>query len=109
MQTITIQNPSLTSSLGTTVTTILPAPASAAIVSAITFCNKSAGTVTVQCSVYNGSTDTYLVYNAPIAVGDTLVLGGGNLKVQLGSSTSLRALCNTASAVDVTVSYSTFT
>jgi hypothetical protein len=111
MQSVAIQAPSLTTNLPTSVTQILAAPAGSAgfIVTAVTFANKSAGNVTVQCSVFNGTTDFYLVFNASIAPGDTLVLGGGNLKLQTLIGYSLRALCNTASAVDVTVHYSQFT
>lgn len=111
MQSVAIQAPSLTQNLPTTVTTILAAPSGSAgsIVTAVTFANKTGGNVTVQCSIFNTSIDVYLVFNAIIAPGDTLVLGGGNLKIQLLTGYSLRALCNTSNAVDVTVSYSNFT
>src|SRR5580693_1567185 len=98
MQTTTIQPPTLTPSLPTSITQILATPAGGTgrIVSGITFANKSAGAITVQCSIFNVATDVWLAFNAPIAVGDTLALGGENLKVMLTNGFSLRALCNTA-------------
>jgi hypothetical protein len=106
MQTSQILSPQLTSNLPTTITTILTAPTGSnyLVVTAITFANKTGSPVTVQCSIYNGTTDVYLVYNAVVGTGDTLVLGGQNLKVTLGAGYSLRALAGTASAIDVTVS-----
>jgi hypothetical protein len=111
MQTTSIQNPSLTQNLSTSIATILATPPSAtgSIVSGVTFANKSGGTVTIQFSVFNGTTDFYVAFNAPIAAGDSLVFGGENLKLMLTNGFSLRALCNTASAVDVTVHYANFT
>jgi hypothetical protein len=111
MQTATIQNPSLTSSLGTSVSTILASPPAStyAAVSSVSFCNKSGGQITVQCSLYNGTTDFYIAFNSPIAVGDTLVFGGEAMKFLLANGFSLRALCNTASACDVVVTYTYFT
>lgn len=111
MQTSQIQAPSLTSSLGTSVATILAGPPASTYtaVSAITFCNKSGATCWVSCSVYNGTTDVYLAYQTPVLAGDTLVLGGVNLKVLLSNGFSLRALAQTAAAIDVTVSSVQFT
>jgi hypothetical protein len=111
MQTTTIQNPALTQNLPTSITQIVPTPAAATgrIISALTFCNKTASAVTVQVSVYNGTTDFFIVYNQTIAPLDTLVLGGGNLKQLLTNGFSMRALCNTSNAVDVTASYTDFT
>jgi hypothetical protein len=106
MQTSQIQSPSLTSSLATTVTSILAGPPASTwtAVSAITFCNKSGASCWVTCSIYNGTTDFYLAWQTPILPNDTLVLGGVNLKVLLANGFSLRALAQTAAAIDVTVS-----
>jgi hypothetical protein len=111
MQTTNIQNPALTSNLPTSITQVVATPSASTgrIVSSISFCNKSGGAVTVQVSLYNGTTDFYLAFNAIIAQGDTLVLGGGNLKLLLTNGFSLRALCNTSNAVDVIACYTDFT
>lgn len=111
MQTTSIQNPSLTQNLGTSISTILATPpaSTGSIVAGVTFANKTGATVTVQFSVFNGTTDFFIAFNAPIAAGDSLVFGGGTLKFLLTNGFSLRALCNTPSAVDVTVHYTNFT
>jgi hypothetical protein len=111
MQTTNIQNPSLLSSLSTAVQTLVatPAPASGLIVSALTFCNKSSANVTVTCSIYNGTTDFYLAYNAPVAIGDTLVLGGDVLKVMLTNGFSIRGYASAINSVDFTASSVLFT
>lgn len=111
MQTTNIQNPALVSSVGTSIVQLVAAPAGGTgrIVSALTFANKSGAEITVQCSIFNGATDFFLAFNARIGVGDTLVLGGGNLKVQLTNGFSIRGLCNTAAACDFTASYTDFT
>ncbi len=111
MQTTTIQNPSLSSSLATSVQTLVatPAASSALIVSALTFCNKSGSPVTVTCSIYNGTSDFYLAYNAPVAVGDTLVLGGENLKITLTNGFSIRGFASATASVDFTASSVLFT
>jgi hypothetical protein len=111
MQTTNIQNPALTTNLPTSITQVIPTPAASTgrIVSCISFANKSGGNVTVQVTVYNGTTDFYVAFNTVIAAGDTLVLGGGNLKITLTNGFSMRALCNTSSAVDVVACYTDFT
>jgi hypothetical protein len=111
MQSTAIQNPSLTQNLPTTVTTILATPASpsAYIAHAITFCNKLSTAVTVTCSIYNGTIDVYIVFAQTIAGNDTMALGGDFFKEAITNGFSIRALCNTVSAVDVVVSYTQFT
>jgi hypothetical protein len=111
MQTTAIQPPSLTASLPTSITQILATPAASTgfIVSGVTFANKTGATVTVTFTLFNGTTDFNIAFQAPVAAGDTLVFGGENLKFMLTNGFSLRALCNTATAVDVTVSYVSFT
>lgn len=110
MQTTAIQNPSLTQNLPTAITTILATPAASAafIVSGLTFCNKTASPVTVNVSVYNGTTDTYLAYGQTIDANDTMAFGGDYFKAQITNGFSLRALCSVANAVDVTVHYAQF-
>lgn len=67
--------------------------------------NKTA--TSANADVYldrNTGDDVYLIRNAPIPAGSTLELVNGN-KIILGSSDKLQARSDTASALDITVSY----
>jgi hypothetical protein len=110
MQTSIVSNPSLTTNLGTAISTILPTPSASTyqIVSGITLCNKTNAAVTVNVTCYNGTTDVYLAYQQTIGAYDTMTLGGDFFKAAITPGFSLRALCNTASAVDVCVFYLTY-
>jgi hypothetical protein len=113
MQSVAIQAPVASQNIGTAFQSIGgytgPAGAAGAIISAITLANTGAAIATVNVSLYNGTTDFYLAHGAQIAVGDTLVLGGGNLKIQLTVGWYIRVSATVASTVDATQSFSQFT
>src|SRR6056297_804111 len=56
----------------------------------LTVANTFTTSVEVDVSVYDGSTDTYLVKSAPIPLGGSLVVVGGEQKVVLGPGDSIR-------------------
>jgi len=103
MQTSTIQAPQCFV-MPTTLGTIFTTPTNSAIISAITVANVSGAAITVSISLYNGSTDYYIAYNAPIAVGDTLEIGGNVAKLMLTNGWLLRGIASAANAAHVTIS-----
>ncbi len=112
MQVATIVSPKVSRSIGTALTQVggyTPAGATGAIVSCISVCNTSGAAVTVQVTVFDGANDTNLAFNAPVAVGDSLVLGGGLLKVTLVNGWSIRVKSSAVTSVDAVVSVTEFT
>lgn len=111
MQTVTVQNPSLTQALPTSITTILATPAvnTAFLVSGVSFCNTTNAAVTINFSCYNGTVDTYIAYQQTINAYDTLTFGGDFFKAVITNGFSLRALASVASSVHVAIFYTQFT
>ncbi len=72
-------------------------------------CNTSGAAVTVQVTVFDGANDTNLAFNAPVAIGDTLVLGGENLKIMLVSGWSIRVKSSAVTSVDAVLGVTEFT
>lgn len=70
----------------------------------LNFCNTSNNSINVTASVSNSSVDTYLVYNAPLPVGSALAVIGGDQKVVLQSSMSIKVSASANSACDVSMS-----
>ena|SRR5882724_5079710 len=110
MQVATIVSPKVSRAIGTALTQVGGySPASSAIVSCIVVCNTSGAAVTVQVTVFDGANDTNLAFNAPVAVGDSLVLGGGTLKIMLVSGWSIRVKSSAVTSVDATLGVTEFT
>lgn len=108
MQTTTLTGVQATVNCGNTLLAIggyvVPA-ATSAIISHICLCNKNPSVaVTVQLSLYNGATDAMLAFNTVIQPTDSLVFGGVDFKIVLGTGWTVRASCNTAASVDATMS-----
>lgn len=112
MQTATIQAPVASQSIGTSLQSIGsytgPAGSAGAIVSAITLANTGSATAVVNITLYNGTTDFYLAKGAQILPNDTLVLGGGNLKIQLTVGWYIRVSATVAATVDAIMSFTNF-
>ena len=66
--------------------------------------NTSAAAITVDCTLNNGSTDTYIVKAAPIPVGGSLVVVGGQQKVVLETGDSIKVKSSASSSADVVMS-----
>lgn len=66
--------------------------------------NTTSAAVTVDCTLNNGSVDTYLVKSAPIPVGGSLVVVGGSQKIVLETADSIKVKSSAASSVDVVMS-----
>jgi hypothetical protein len=109
MQTTTLTGIQAISGVPTTITTLYAASA-ASTISHLMLANKSGASVTVNVTLYNGTTDYYLAYQYTIAVGDTLnVLGESGSRLVLAAGWSIRVLASAGSAVDATCSVTTYT
>ena len=63
-----------------------------------------AAQVLVHATLNDGSNDTYLIKEAPIPSGGSLVVIGGDQKVVLEPTDSIKVKSDTASSVDVVMS-----
>jgi hypothetical protein len=70
----------------------------------LTLGNRTASTVEVDASVYDGANETFLVVNAPVPAGGSLVVIGGDQKVVLEPGDSIRVTSNAASSIDAVLS-----
>lgn len=112
MQTTTIIAPQVSQAVGTGATAIggyTPPGASGAIVSAIVCANITGAGILVTVDLFNGATATRLALNTPVAAGDSLILGGENLKILLVNGWNVRVTSNTAASVDASMSVTQFT
>jgi hypothetical protein len=66
--------------------------------------NVTASQIIIEASVYDGANDTYLIKDAPVPSGGSLVIVGGDQKVVLEVGDSIRVKSDTASSVDVVMS-----
>lgn len=112
MQTTLIIAPQVSRAVGVAATAIggyTPPGASGAIVSCISACNITGSTILVTVDVFDGANATRLALNAPVAAGDSLVLGGDTLKILLVNGWNIRVTSNTATSVDAIMSVTQFT
>jgi hypothetical protein len=70
----------------------------------LTVANTSAATVNIDVTVNDGSTDYYVVKDAPVPVGGALVPIGGNQKIVLITGDSIKINSSAASSVDAVLS-----
>jgi len=70
----------------------------------LTVSNTTASTVDVDVTLNNGSTDFYLVKNAPVPVGGALVPIGGNQKIVLVTGDSIKVNSSASSSIDAVLS-----
>ena len=66
--------------------------------------NTSSSQVLVDATLNDGSNDTYLIKEAPIPSGGSLVVIGGDQKVVLEPTDSIKVKSDTASSVDLVMS-----
>ncbi len=70
----------------------------------LTLANVSTSTVQVSASYYDGTTDTYIVKNANVVPGGSIVVVGGNQKEVLEPTHGIRVVSSAASSVDAVMS-----
>jgi hypothetical protein len=93
--------------IGTSVVSIggYTVPASTqTIVIGLTVSNKTTSTIQVSISYYNGTTDAYVVKNASIVPGGSIVAAGGNQKIVMAAGSSVRVISSAATSADAIMS-----
>ena len=71
----------------------------------MTLANITSGVIAVTATLHDGSNTTHIVKDAPIPTGGSLVLLGGDQKVVLNVGHKIIITSNTASSVDVIMSF----
>lgn len=66
--------------------------------------NLTANNIFVDISLYDGVTDYHIIKGAPVPVGGTLVVVGGDQKVVMEPGDSIRVVSDTAASADVIMS-----
>lgn len=110
MQSVTIVSPKVSRSIGTSFTAVgAYSPAGSAMVSGLTVANTSGAAINVTVTVYDGTNDTNIAFGTPVAVGDTLVVGGDWFKFSLVAGWSIRVKSSAAASCDAAMFVSEFT
>jgi len=97
----------LSRTVGTSLTSVgsYTVPSSTATtVIGLTVSNVTASQVLITAVVNDGSNDTHLIKDAPVPSGGSIVIVGGDQKVVLETTHSVKVSSNTASSVDVVMS-----
>ena len=97
----------LSRSIGTSLTAVGSYTVGAATevtVIGLAVANTSASQVLVDATLNDGSNDTYLIKEAPVPSGGSIVIVGGDQKVVLEVGDSIKVKSTAASSVDVVMS-----
>jgi len=89
--------------VGTTANTVLTATTATTVIGC-SIANKTSAAITASVQVNSSSVDYYLIKDAPILSGGSLIPVGGEQKLVLENGDSFKVTSNTASSVDVIVS-----
>lgn len=96
---------SAVANIGTTASTVYTTPASTTTtVIGLTVANTISAPISVSISLSISGTDYFLIKNAVIPVGGTLVPIGGEQKLVLQAAHLLKVISNTAASADAIVS-----
>ena len=71
----------------------------------MTLANITSGVIAVTATLNDGSNTTHIVKDAPVPTGGSLILLGGDQKVVLMTGDKVIITSNTASSVDVIMSF----
>jgi hypothetical protein len=71
----------------------------------MTLANITSGVISVTATLHDGSNTTHIVKDAPVPTGGSLILLGGDQKVVLMTGDKIIITSNTASSVDVIMSF----
>jgi len=97
----------LSRSIGTSLTSVgsyTVAASTQVTVIGLTVANTTASQILVDATVNDGTNDTYLVKEAPVPSGGSMIIIGGDQKVVLETNDSIKVKSDTASSVDVVMS-----
>lgn len=70
----------------------------------LSIANVSNTPVTVTAVLYDGTNSTTLVKNAPLLVGSTIVIAGGDQKVVMEPNDQIRVSSSVSSSIDAVIS-----
>lgn len=91
--------------VGTTSTTVYTAPsATVATVIGLSISNTSTNQVDIEVTLTKGATTAFLIKNAPLPVGSSLVIIGGDQKVVLETGNYIQIKSSVAASVDTIMS-----
>ena len=71
----------------------------------MTIANITSGVISVGVKLVSGGADTWIVKDAPIPTGGSLVVVGGDQKVVLETSDAIKIRSNTANSINAVLSY----
>ena len=71
----------------------------------MTLANITSGVISVTATLHDGTNTTHIVKDAPIPTGGSLILLGGDQKVGLMTGDKVIVTSNSASSVDVIMSF----
>jgi len=71
----------------------------------MTLANITSGVISVTATLHDGSNTTHIVKDAPVPTGGSLIILGGDQKVVLMTGDKIIITSNTASSVDVIMSF----
>jgi hypothetical protein len=74
------------------------------VVVGLTVCNTTGAAVNTSIYIDDGSNDTYIIKDAPIPGGGSLVAIGGDQKVILETGDSMKVISDAVTSLDVTMS-----
>jgi hypothetical protein len=95
----------LNKDVGTSAATVVTVGASTqTTVIGLSFANTSIAPITVSAYITASAVDYYLIKNATVPVGGTLVVVGGDQKTVLVTSDALKVISSTAASCDVITS-----
>lgn len=97
----------LSRSIGTSLTAVgsyTVAASTEVTVIGLTVANTTASQILVDATVNDGTNDTYLIKEAPVPSGGSMIIIGGDQKVVLETNDSIKVKSDTASSVDVVMS-----
>lgn len=97
----------LSSNVGTVANTIgsyTVGGSTTSIVLGLALSNTSGGTINASAFVANATALTYLVKNAPITTGGTLIVVGGDQKLVLQTNDNVKVVSDTMNSIDAVMS-----
>jgi hypothetical protein len=94
----------LTSNIGTTATTVVTGGSNQTSVYSLTVANTALAAITVSVTMTSGATTAFIVKNAPVPVGSSIIIIGAPQKVALENTDIIQVVSNTVTSADVIVS-----
>ena len=71
----------------------------------MTIANITSGVISVGVKLVSGGADTWIVKDAPIAVGGALIVVGGDQKLVLETTDAIKIRSNTVNSMNAVLSY----